>query len=196
MKTSRLIPIAILVAALPLFGQNIPAAASGPAPLEVTLGYSALRSDTIPGGCGCFWMQGGKAEFRAAFSSRIGFAGELAGHHAGNINSAQEGIGLLSYLFGPRFSWKIHRYTPFVQVLAGGVHGFDAIFPNSDHSTIVPDAFAMSAGGGMNIDLSRHLALRPLQADYFLTSFPNASANRQNSLRVGAGIIFKFPSPK
>jgi len=54
----------------------------------------------------------------------------------------------------------------------------------------------MSAGGGMNIDLSRHLALRPLQADYFLTSFPNASANRQNSLRVGAGIIFKFPSPK
>jgi len=60
----------------------------------------------------------------------------------------------------------------------------------------VPDAFAMSAGGGMNIDLSRHLALRPLQADYFLTSFPNASANRQNSLRVGAGIIFKFPSPK
>jgi hypothetical protein len=200
MKSAALTSIAILLAALPLCGQAPPSrisdGADSPARLEVTLAYSTVRSDTIPGGCACFWMQGGKAEFRAALSSRIGFVGELAGHHASNINSAQEGIGLLSYLFGPRFCWQIHRFTPFAQVLVGGVHGFDATFPSRNNSTIVPDAFAMAAGGGINIDLSRHLAIRPFQADYLLTMLPNTASNRQNSLRVGAGIVFKFPSPK
>jgi hypothetical protein len=50
----------------------------------------------------------------------------------------------------------------------------------------------MAAGGGVNIDLSRHLALRAFQADYFLTSLPNNSTNLQNSLRLGAGIVFKL----
>ena len=199
MKSAALTSIAILLTALPLCSQAPPSrvsvGADSPTRLEVALAYSTVRSDTIPGGCACFWMQGGKAEFRAAFSSRIGFAGELAGHHAGNINSAQEGIGLLSYLFGPRFSWEIHRYTPFVQVLAGGVHGFDAVFPNSNRSTTVPDAFAMTAGGGMNIGLLRRPAIRPFQADYFLTSVPNTAANRQNSLRLGGGLVFKLSPP-
>lgn len=36
----------------------------------------------------------------------------------------------MSDLFGPRYSWRIQRFTPFLQGLVGGVHGFDAIFPN------------------------------------------------------------------
>jgi outer membrane immunogenic protein len=195
MKTPALIPIALLLAALPLFGQDPLRPASGPARLEVTLSYSTLRSDAIPGGCACFWMQGGKAEFRAAFSRHVGLVGEIAGTHANSINTAHEEISLVSYLFGPRVFWHVHRFTPFAQGLIGGVHGFDAIFPSSNNST-VPDAFALAAGGGMNIDLSRRLALRPFQADYLLTDLPNTAANRQNSLRLGAGIVFKFPSPK
>jgi outer membrane immunogenic protein len=194
MKMSALIPIAVLLAALPLFGQNAPRPASGPARMEVTLAYNALRSDATPRGC--IWMQGGKAEFRVAFSRQVGLVGEIAGVHANSINTAHEEISLVSYLFGPRLSWRVHRFTPFTEGLIGGVHGFDATFPSSSNSTAVPDAFAMAAGGGINIDLSRHLALRPFQADYFLTTLPNAAANRQNSLRLGAGIVFKFSPPK
>jgi peptidoglycan-associated lipoprotein len=200
MKSATLTSIAILLAALPLCGQIAPSRVSvgpdSPARLEVALAYSTVRSDTIPGGCDCFWMQGGKAEFRATFSTKIGLVGEIAGQHARSINSAHTDVSLVSYLIGPRLSWRVHRFTPFAQALIGGVHGFDAIFPNLSNSATVPDAFAMAAGGGMNIGLSRHLALRPFQADYFLTSLPNTSANRQNSLRVGGGIVFKFPSPK
>jgi opacity protein-like surface antigen len=137
-------------------------------------------------------MQGGKAEFQAAFSNRFGLVGEIAGHHAHNINSAHEDLSLVSYLVGPRLSWRVRRFTPFAQALIGGVHGFDAIFPNTNNSTVVPDAFAMAAGGGMNIALSRHLALRPFQLDYFLTDLPNNSTNRQNSLRLGAGLVFRL----
>lgn len=195
MKTSALLPIAILLTVLPLCGQVPANRPPGLAPLEVALVYSTLRANTLPGGCDCFWMQGGKAEFRAAFSNKIGLVGEIAGHHARDINSAREDISLVSYLFGPRLSWRVHRLTPFAQALIGGVHGFDAIFPDPNNSTTVPDAFAMAAGGGMNIDLSRHLAVRPFQADFFRTDLPNNAANRQNSLRLGAGIVFKLSSP-
>ena len=198
----RMIPIAILLAALPIPGQ-VPGRTSGTAPLEVTLAYSAMRFNTIPAGCGCSWMPGGKAEFRVAFSRHIGLVGEIAGQHAGAINSAHQDLSLVSYLFGPRLSWPVHRFTPFVQGLIGGVHGFDATFPNPNNSTTVSnnstngsDAFALAAGGGLNISLSRYLALRPLQADYFLTTLPNDAANRQNSLRLGAGIVFKLSPPR
>jgi outer membrane immunogenic protein len=196
MKTPALIPFAILLAALPLCGQAPLDRTSDPARMEVTLGYSALRSDAVPGGCACFWMQGGKAEFRAAFSHHVGLVGEIAGVHGNNINTAHGNISLVSYLFGPRLSWHVHRFTPFAQGLIGGVHGFDAIFPSPNNSSTVPDALAIAAGGGMNIDLSRHFAVRPVQADYFMTELPNTAANRQNSVRLGAGILFKFSSPR
>jgi outer membrane immunogenic protein len=192
LKTTALVPVAILLAAVPLCGQAPPRRLPGPARLEVTLAYSTLRSNTIPGGSTSIWLQGGKAEFRAAFSNNLGLVGEIADYHARDINSAHEDISLVSYLFGPRLSWRVHRFTPFAQVLIGGVHGFDAMFPSRDNSTTVPDAFAMAAGGGVNIDLSRHFALRPFQADYFLTGLPNNRTNRQNSLRLGAGIVFKL----
>ena len=194
MKTTALIPAAILLAAIPLYGQAPPSRTPGPARLEVTLAYNALRSNTIPGGSVSIWLQGGKAEFQAEFSNNLGLVGEIAGYHAHDINSAHEDLSLVSYLVGPRLYWRVHRFTPFAQGLIGGVHGFDAIFPSLSHYTNAPDAFAMAAGGGVNIDLSRHLALRLLQADYFLTGLPNNGTNRQNSLRIGAGIVFKTSS--
>ena len=196
MKTTALVLVAILQAAIPLCAQVPPSRTPGPARLEVTLAYSTLRSDTIPGGSGTIWMQGGKAEFRAAFSNNFGLVGEIAGYHASDINSAHEDISLVSYLVGPRLSWRVHRFTPFAQGLIGGVHGFDAIFPSLSHSTNAPDAFAMAAGGGVNIDLSRHFRFAAFQADYFLTALPNNSTNRQNSLRLGSGIVFKLSSRK
>ena len=194
MKTTALIPAAILLAAIPLCGQAPPSRTPGPARLEVTLAYNALRSNTIPGGSVSIWLQGGKAEFQAEFSNNLGLVGEIAGYHAHDINSAHEDLSLVSYLVGPRLYWRVHRFTPFAQGLIGGVHGFDAIFPGRDNSTTAPDAFAMGAGGGVNIDLSRHLALRAFQADYFLTGLPNNSTNLQNSLRIGAGIVSRFSS--
>jgi outer membrane immunogenic protein len=196
MKTTALIPAAILLAAIPLCGQAPPSRTPGPARLEVTLAYNALRSNTIPGGSVSIWLQGGKAEFQAEFSNNLGLVGEIAGYHAHDINSAHEDLSLVSYLVGPRLYWRVHRFTPFAQGLIGGVHGFDASFPGRDNSTTAPDAFAMGAGGGVNIDLSRHLALRAFQADYFLTGLPNNSTNLQNSLRIGAGIVFKLSSRK
>jgi hypothetical protein len=52
--------------------------------------------------------------------------------------------------------------------------------------------FAMTAGGRIEVRLSKHFSLRPVQAEYFLTKLPNGLSNRQNNFRFGAGIVFHF----
>ncbi len=165
-----------------------------PAPLEVTLAYSADRTNGLVGGCGCFWMQGGKAEANAYFGRGLSVVAELAGEHAGAIDAAHHELSLVSYLFGPRYALRhSRRIIPFAQFLVGGVHGFDAIFPNSTGQALNPDAFAFAAGGGLNLNLSRRFAVRILQADYLQTQLPNDANNRQDHLRLAAGIVFRFP---
>jgi len=185
--------MAFLFAGLPSFAQSASARSERPAALELALAYSADRMNAPPGGCSCFWMRGGKAEINANLYRNIGLVAELAGEHADNTNAAHDQLSFISYLIGPRYTVRAsHRLVPFAQVLVGGIHGFDAFFPNQNGSANTPDGFAMAAGGGLNVGLSRHLAIRAVQADYLLTKLPNNINDRQNHLRLAAGIVFRF----
>lgn len=165
------------------------------APLEVTLMYGADRTNGVVGGCGCFWLGGGRAETNASFPFGISVVSEFAGQRASNINSTLSGLSFVSYLFGPRYSFRNHtRLVPFGQFLAGGVHGFDALFPGPGVYISNPDAFAFAAGGGINIKTTRRFGFRAIQADYFQTHLPNDGNNLQNHLRLAAGVILRFGS--
>jgi peptidoglycan-associated lipoprotein len=50
----------------------------------------------------------------------------------------------------------------------------------------------LQVGSGVDLHLSLHIALRPLQADWIRTEFDNASTNVQNNLRLGAGMVFRL----
>ena len=166
---------------------------AAPASLEVTLTYSADRTNGVIGGCGCFWMNGGRVEANGRLPHGFGLVAEAAAEYASNINAANENLGLVTYLFGPRYTFRNRsRIAPFAQFLAGGVHAFDGLFPSAAQSVVNPDAFAFAAGGGINVGLSRHLAWRAVQADYLQTQLPNAGSNRQDHLRVAAGVVFRF----
>jgi hypothetical protein len=64
------------------------------------------------------------------------------------------------------------------------------------------NAFAMAFGGGVDIGLSRHFAIRAAQLDLIRTNFNSVDAlaaglststgNSQNSFRYSGGIIFRF----
>ena len=114
-------------------------------------------------------------------SSRLGIVGELSGYRL-----ARNGFGTtyqVSYLFGPRVSLRRHLVTPFAQVLFGGVWAADGV-------TLGPvSAFGMTAGGGIDFRVSKYFTVRPLQAEYFMTKFPDGANNRQNNFRFGAGIV-------
>jgi opacity protein-like surface antigen len=93
----------------------------------------------------------------------------------------------ISYLFGPRLAYhNSGRLTPYVQVLLGGDRASATVtgFPSSS-----ANSFAMTFGGGADIQLTHHLAFRALQAEYFYTRFGGV---RQNNLRLQSGIVYRF----
>ena len=52
--------------------------------------------------------------------------------------------------------------------------------------------FAATVGGGLDFNLSRHIAIRPVQIEYYVTTLPNRVNDHQNNLRLAAGIVIRF----
>jgi hypothetical protein len=53
-------------------------------------------------------------------------------------------------------------------------------------------AFAGRLGGGVDLPLNSGIAVRLIQADYYMTSFKNSADDRQNNVLLGAGIILHW----
>lgn len=127
---------------------------------------------------------GGSGQLEFNVNRWLGIVGDLTGYAV-----ARNGFATtheISYLFGPRVNFRRGKLTPFAQVLLGAVWASDAIVLGSK------TAFGMTAGGGIDFTVSRHIAIRPVQAEYFLTKFPDGLNNRQNNFRYSAGIAFRF----
>ena len=122
---------------------------------------------------------GGQIEYNA--NDWFGAVGDLAGYYVPAT------AGAFSYLFGPRANLRRDRFTPFAQVLLGGILTTSGIGQPGPLNQ-----FALTAGGGVDFKLSEHLAVRPLQAEYFLTKVSDGLNNRQNNLRLSSGIVLSL----
>lgn len=161
--------------------------------LEFAVGYNAIRANAPPGGCGCFYMQGARAEADLRLHDWLSAVVEVGGAHANKINSSGDSVGRMTYLVGPRVTRRYgRRFSGFAQALLGGAHGFDGYFPTKTTFSATGNSFAFSTGGGVDVTLSDHIAARILQADYLYTQLPNAGGDRQNNLRLGAGLVFRI----
>ena len=160
---------------------------------ELSVGYNAIRANAPVGGCGCFYMQGGRADIAFPIFKGISGVAEVGGAYAQHINSFGDDVVRITYLFGPGVTHRAgHGISVFSQALFGGAHGFSGYFPTATSSSSSADSFAFSAGGGVDQRLSQRIALRVLQADYLYTELPNAKGDRQNNLRIGAGIVIRL----
>lgn len=165
--------------------------------VEVGVDYNYVRSNVPVGGCGCFGLNGGSGWVAFKFSRSLGLVGEIASQTASNISSSGADLTLTSYLAGPRYAW-LHagRFAPFAQLLLGGAHAGGTLAPGSSGMPGSANAFAMSAGGGVDIGLTRRIAVRAFEADYYLTRFDNGVNDHQNNLRIEAGMVFRFGGSK
>src|ERR1035438_5700013 len=121
------------------------------------------------------------------------------GGYAGTVDVDNPNVGAFSYLFGPRLSFRNHgRVTPFVQALFGGMHANEVTLSHCTlNCMILPseDTFAWTAGGGLDIKVRRHLAIRLIQAEYLMTRFQDYSTGAtasQNDIRLSSAIVFRF----
>lgn len=167
------------------------AAAQDASKADLFLGYSYGRIGPRTSGIGNFNINGGTSSIAWNLHHSFGIVADFAGYRIGEINGFDPDSKAFTYLFGPRFSYRRSKtITPFAQVLIGGAHVSRNPLPSSSSR----NALAMTLGGGVDANLSKHLALRLGQLEYFLTRFQEIGNDRQtqSNLRFSAGIVFRF----
>ncbi len=138
-------------------------------------------------------MNGGDVWAAYSLTSSLAAVAQFSAQHASNVNGSGADLTLKSYLFGARYSWRnSSRFAPFGQALFGGSHAGTNLSSGGPVLGNTSNSFALSAGGGLDVSLTRHFAVRAFEADYFRTQFPNGANDRQNNLRLGAGLILKW----
>lgn len=172
---------------------------------ELLGGYSYFRAE---GGGN---LHGWNASVSGNLNRWFGLVADFGGHYgeaSTRIVIDQPGFPTFSaeveadarihtFLAGPRFSYRqTETLTPFAHVLFGAARaqaegsvslsGVDTITVDFDESDT---AFALAVGGGLDVKLSRRVALRLVQADYVMTRF---NSDTQNNARLSVGLVFRF----
>ena len=160
--------------------------------IDVAVVYNSLMTNVVVGDS--FWMQGGSVQVHGQFWRGWGVVADVSGLHTANANGPGVGLDLVTVAFGPRYTWfePHRRYALFGQVLAGETNGLNSVFPNAAGAKDSANSLALYIGGGVNLPLQHHLAVRAFEADWLRTQLPNATTNVQNNLRLGAGLVFRF----
>jgi opacity protein-like surface antigen len=156
--------------------------------IDVYGGYDYVRFNVHSNVAGVppietFNADGGSGELAFNANNWIGVVGDLGGYYV----STPPRAGAFSYLLGPRVNFRRGLVTPFAQTIFGALLATGGIGQSG-----AQNHFAMAVGGGMEFNVSEHVAIRPVEADYFMTKFPDGLQNRQNNFRFGAGLVFRF----
>jgi outer membrane immunogenic protein len=156
--------------------------------MEIGLDYAYFHANAPPMECGCFSLNGGGGSIVINAPHGLSFLADLSAAHANNIDGTTQSVTIFNYLFGPRYSYRsAHRFTPFVQALAGGAEEM------SNYAYVKNvNAFAASGGGGVNTVINRRIQWNIVEADYVYSRLPNAVNNHQNDLRVTTGFSVRF----
>jgi opacity protein-like surface antigen len=160
-----------------------------------------LDNETLHG-----WGIGGQVNL----SKWFGIAGEYTANHGasgpvtifaaegGTVYNIPELDTKVNYLlFGPRFSYR-HKYvTVFGHWLAGAGHNkLNDEKGAAGFQDVSNWTWAMAIGGGLDINMGKHFALRAAQFDWAPISAPNwdlqGSADRLNNVRYQMGGVIKF----
>ncbi len=137
---------------------------------EVFGGFSVLSLDP---GYERIQPLGFQASVTGNFHKNFGVVGDFGGQY-------KNGAGVYEYLFGPKFSMRQRKATVFAHALFGGINAGGHV---SD------SAFAMGFGGGLDVNVNDHFAVRAVQFDWI--PIQDAGAWDTNTIRFGFGIVIK-----
>ena len=176
--------------------------------VDVFGGYSYLRNsgNNFNGwdAQGTFWLTnhfGATADVTGEYRTAISF--DPFSNFAINANQR-----LLTYMFGPTVGQHFGKNTVFAHALFGGAHSslsaglglpFIGGFSTNLNSA---NTFAFALGGGVDLGIGKHFAIRPVEIDYLHTNFSSLDAlasgfssgttAQQNSFRYSAGVTLRF----
>jgi outer membrane immunogenic protein len=165
---------------------------------EAGLDYTFTRVN--PGGnLTSYNTEGGSGYVEYNLNRVVGLVADLGSNYIGNVNGFPINNTAFTYLFGPRFNWRISRFTLYTQTLVGGErfsNGYDPASPAPALGTS-ENSFAAAIGGGVDVRLTDRIAIKPIQVEYLMTQLPSSFVNVnqvQNNLRYSAGVVLRFGS--
>ncbi len=91
---------------------------------------------------------------------------------------------------GPKITFRSRHFSPFLEALVGD----HRLMPDAFHDI---DKLGFMFGGGLDLNVARHVALRLFRADYVMSSYRYGPASTTSStdlsgFRAQAGIVFMF----
>lgn len=149
--------------------------------------YDHTRSNPFTGA-----MNGWDASLRVpvpGFGRWLGIKGDVSG----NYRNDGPNFNPHSYFFlvGPQLSLHIHRSTLFVHGMVGSSHLNENVIPSLKSG----NTFAMAAGGGLDLGITRALAWR-VTGDFYNTNFQSSDATVKGIVnsngRVSTGLVLRF----
>jgi opacity protein-like surface antigen len=168
---------------------------------EASANYTFTRFSTNDG-APPLNANGGTLQFAFNFNKWVSGVAEVGAARLSSFADDTDFPGLsperdtiLTYMVGPRLTFRRSRITPYVQTLFGGA----SLLGSSVISNRQQTGFAMAAGGGLDVKVNRHVSLRAFQVEYFSTILDNFRLEGdkwQIALRASAGIIFTFGREK
>jgi len=162
------------------------------------IGYSYLNADLVSGSRTS--LNGWNGSVEGKVLPFIGLVGDFSGHYGspsvvsggfcpvpvgslpgGCVATTNSTTSEYNFLFGPRASFPIGKFRPFVHALLGAGH-------LSESASISSTSFADALGGGIDYHLIPLISWR-IQADALQTRFFSST---QNNVRVSTGIVVHF----
>jgi opacity protein-like surface antigen len=152
-----------------------------------------------------FIKKGFDASFTYNATSAFGVEADFK-YNSGDILSANVSVGGVSgsgqaklssfaFMAGPHFAArKSEAVTPFAHALfgidRGKISGHGEAQGQSANVDFGSDTgFAMALGGGLDVKVHKNVAIRLIQADYFLTKHESES---WNNVALAFGVVFRF----
>jgi outer membrane protein OmpA-like peptidoglycan-associated protein/opacity protein-like surface antigen len=115
------------------------------------------------------------------------------GSGEGGLQKRIDDAALSTLSIGPKITFRTHRFAPFVEALVGD----HRLMPDAFHDI---DKIGLLVGGGLDINLYEHVALRLFRADFVYSNYqygpPAVSSSDIRGLRAQVGLNFIFGGEK
>ncbi len=129
-----------------------------------------------------FHMNGANGSATENVNNWFGGRFEVAAYHG---TEAGASVSAQTVTYGPVFSYRHFRtFTPYAHLQLGIIHASQGYLGISQSAL----KFAMVGGGGVDVRLSKMVAVR-LQADYMLSRFLTLN---QNNIQGTVGLVLRF----
>ena len=160
-----------------LFALSLAALAEAAPRAEVFGGYQYTRVG------GVINANGWNASLTGSVNRWFGVTADFSGAYksAGTVKA-----NALTYTFGPTFSMRGERVSPFVHALFGGFH-VSAGFVGANVSS---SGFAAALGGGVDVKATSRITVRAVQVDWIL--WRTQGLTEEKNARISTGLVFRF----